>query len=362
MLDRILGQPLAVSTLQSALNAGKVHHAWIFHGPRGVGKFTTAIEFAKVLLDPDATVDLAGNISTDPASSTATLIDRDAHPDLHIIRKELALDSEDRDLREKKLTNIPIDLLRERMIGGMQGGKFRDAAAFLTPKLGHGKVFIIDEAELLASPAQNALLKTLEEPPASTYIILVTMQQDRLLPTIRSRCHRVAFHSLDERAMTNWLTRERSRDDSPLKALSDDALNWIIDFASGSPGLAVAAAEEDLASWRQTLIPMLRELDQGKFPAELGETLGRLSDDFAANRVKQLENASKDLANKEGAARVFMLLGAHLCQRLRQAVDRGEDPERWLASIDLIHEAEADLRANVNLKLVMEGLAVQLAE
>lgn len=365
-MDRVLGQPRALATLQAALNAGRVHHAWIFHGPFGVGKFTTALEFAKVLLDPDASTDLAGNISTDPASKTASLIDRNAHPDLHIIRKEMALESSVQQVREKKLTNIPIDLLRELMIGGITGdGKYHDARAFLTSKLGHGKVFIIDEAELLAHgqmEAQNALLKTLEEPPANTHLILVTTQEDRLLPTIRSRCQRVPFYPLDEGAMEAWVEREVKREDSPLASLSKDALNWVMEFAAGSPGLAVMAAENDLAGWRQTLIPMLRELDQGKFPADLGETLGGLIDAFATNWVKKHDNASKDMANKDGAAWVFMLLAAHARQRLHQAVERGEDPDRWLTAIDRLREAEGDLHANVNLKLVMEGLAVQLAQ
>lgn len=366
LMDRVLSQPRALATLQAALNAGKVHHAWIFHGPFGVGKFTTALEFAKVLLDPDASADLAGNVSTDPASKTASLIDRNAHPDLHIIRKEMALDSSVQQVRDKKLTNIPIDLLRELMIGGTTAdGKYHDARAFLTPKFGHGKVFIIDEAELLAHgqmEAQNALLKTLEEPPANTHVILVTTQEDRLLPTIRSRCQRVPFYPLDESAMEAWVAREVKREESPLAALSNDARNWVIEFAAGSPGLALSAAEDDLAGWRQMLIPMLRELDQGKFPAELGETLGKLADAYAARRVKEGDNESKQLANKDGAARVFMLLAAHARQRLHQAVERGDDPERWLRAVDRIREAEGDLFANVNLKLVMESLAVQLAQ
>lgn len=366
MLDRILGQSRAIGTLQSALNAGKVHHAWIFHGPVGVGKFTTALEFAKVLLDPDATTDLAGNISSDPASRVASLVDRDAHPDLHIIRKEMALDSSVAELRGKKLTNIPVDLLRELMIGGVTAdGKYHDAAAFLTPKLGHGKVFIIDEAELLAhgqNEAQNALLKTLEEPPANTHIILVTTQEDRLLPTIRSRCQRVGFLPLDANAMDAWLQREVKREGSPLAGLSKEALNWVLEFGTGSPGLALMAARDDLVNWRQQLVPMLRELDQGAFPADLGETLGKLTDDFATDWVKQHENASKDLANKDGAARVFMLLGAHARNRLHQSVERGEDPERWLSAIDRIREAEWELNSNVNLKLVMENLVAQLAQ
>src|SRR5690606_4650358 len=117
------------------------------------------------------------------------------HPDLHVVTKELARYSEDRSTRERKLTQIPVDVLRTELI----------EPVYRAAQMGHGKVFIVDEAELLNDAGQNAMLKTLEEPPAGTTIILVTSIQDRLLPTIRSRCQRVAFVPLPDSVVSRWL-------------------------------------------------------------------------------------------------------------------------------------------------------------
>ena len=145
-MQRILGQPNAIEALTGALRSGRVHHAWIFAGPKGVGKFTTAVVFAKQLLDPQFDPSGETNSQLDLQTETSRLIDAGTHPDLHIIQKELALFSDNPDLRTKKLMNIPLDLLRERVIGGQTSdGRTHEAPAYRTPTLGHGKVFIIDE-------------------------------------------------------------------------------------------------------------------------------------------------------------------------------------------------------------------------
>ncbi|HRP62428.1 MAG TPA: AAA family ATPase [Phycisphaerales bacterium] len=345
-MDRILGQPHAIEVLRAALRSQRVHHAWIFSGPLGVGKFTTAVEFARLLLDPDAAPTLTGEIESDPHSACSLLIDAGTHPDLHIIRKELARFSDDRQLREKKLTNMPLDVLRENMIGGRDGG---EAPAYRTAMRGHGKVFIIDEAELLENTAQNAMLKTLEEPPAETFIILITSRPERLLPTIRSRCQHVRFTSLDDCAMQAWVTQAKL--DCPR-----EELEWIIRFADGSPGVALIAAEYGFASWDRTLAPMLTEIDRGRFPVAMGETLAALVEEFAVAWVKKHDNASKDAANKDGLRHVLSLLATHARRNLLQ------DPYRASAMIDAIRETESQAAANVNLKMVLENLSSRWAQ
>ena len=191
--DHVLGHDRPIATLRAAIDAGRVHHAWVFAGPMGVGKLTTARALASIILDPTASPTLTGKIEPDPDSQTQRLIRAGSHPDLHVITKELSAVSEEATLRAKKQRNIPIDLLRERMIGGRvphgsPTGRFIEPVIGKAPQLGHAKVFIIDEAELLDAYGQNALLKTLEEPPRDSYIILVTTAEERLLPTIRSRC------------------------------------------------------------------------------------------------------------------------------------------------------------------------------
>lgn len=350
-MQHIFGQSRAIHVLQSVLRSGRIHHAWTFAGPRGVGKFTAAVQFARLLLDPDAQPTLTGEIASDPDSHTSQLIDTRSHPDLHVIRKELALYSSDPKLRNRKLLNIPLDVLREWMIGG-KGEDGGQAPVYRTPALGHRKVFIIDEAELLDQYSQNAILKTLEEPPRQTYLVLVTCRPDRLLPTIRSRCQIVRFNRLDAEAMHAWFEQS----DLQLKQ-SERA--WIEHFADGSPGLATLAADYGFHEWWTTIEPMLRDLERGTYPATLGETLARQIDDFAGAWVKQKQNASKDAANKDGAQHMLTILADFARRRLIESAQGGDDVDRWHEATDLIREAERELYANVNLKLLLENLVVQ---
>ncbi len=347
-MHRILGQPKAIATLTAGLRSGRVHHAWIFAGPRGVGKFTTALELAGILLDP------AGE-NRDPRGETASLIETGTHPDLHVIRKELALYSGDAALRARKLLNIPIGVLREHMIGGDVGGKFIEAPAYKTPVLGHGKVFVVDEAELIDQTGQNALLKTLEEPPPRTYIILITNRPQRLLPTVHSRCQHAAFVPLDDETMARWFETAGLEVDGEQQA-------WITSYCGGSPGMAQLAARYGFHGWQKTLDPMLESLQRGRFPAQMGETMAALIEAFAVAWVKEHDNASKDAANKDGARFLLSMLAAYARDKLADAVREDSEPAGWPAVIDLVGAAEQQLHANVNLKLVLENLVAQWAQ
>jgi hypothetical protein len=350
-MSAILGQAQAIETLTAGLRSGRLHHAWIFSGPKGVGKFTTALELAKVLLDPHAPAD--GEPA--PDSDTVRRMNEGTHPDLHVIRKELALYSDDTQLHKRKLMNIPVDVLREHLIGGEVGGKYHEPKVGKTPGLGHAKVFIIDEAELIDATGQNALLKTLEEPPRRTYIFLITSRPESLLPTIRSRCQPAQFLPLDAEAMDAWF--ERSGLD-----LGRQERSWIERSCHGAPGLARLAAEYGFHRWQVTLDPMLQELEQGRFPVEMGQALAQLVEAFAVSWVKGHPNASKDAANKDGARHVLAILSVHASCRLAERVEAGRAPEPWPKVIDLISDAEGQLYRNVNLKLVLENLVVQWAQ
>jgi DNA polymerase-3 subunit delta' len=336
-MTTILGQSRAQEILQSALESGRFHHAWIFSGPRGVGKFTTALEIASSLLQTTAD-QVVG------------------HPDLHVIRKELALYSDDPEIRTRKLMSIPLAVLREHMIGGKVGETFHDAAAYRTSLRGKGKVFIIDEAELLASEGQNAMLKTLEEPPPQTYIFLITNQPDRLLATIRSRAQHVRFSLLDEDSMRKWFDRQRSS----FAGASPAAAKWVMDYAEGSPGVAQLAMQYGFFQWHEALGPMLAEMDRGKFPVSMGETIGVLIEEFAQAWVKVhgVKSTSKDAANKDGARHMFSLLARHARAQLARAAEHDE-ASVWLVRIDLLRDAERELESNVNLKLLLENLVAQ---
>ena len=302
----LFGQDQATAQLAHAIRSGHMHHAWILHGPPGVGKCTAAMECARLLLDAEATAAHVAAFKAPRDTRVAELIDVSSHPDLHVIRKERAEESSIKELRDRKQTNIPLDLLRELMIGGTVGdGKSFDSPVWRSAYLGHHKVFIIDEAELLDADAQNAMLKTLEEPPPGTVIVLVTQHEDRLLPTIRSRCQRVAFGPLDAASMREWWERE-----GPEVAAEDRA--FVEAFAEGSPGMAARAAGHGIAAWRRELWPLLEQLESGEFPANLGERLSEIAEQFAKGIVDADENASKDAANRQAVRLLARLLPSSL--------------------------------------------------
>ncbi len=332
-VDRILGQPDAIATIEAAWRSGRFPHAWIFSGPRGVGKFTTALALAVRLL----------------GGQSAGLIAAGTHPDLHVIRKELAAYSDDPKVRSQKLTNIPVAVVRQWITGGLVDEHYHEPAVYKTPVLGVGKVFIVDEAELLSAEAQDTMLKTLEEPPRLTYIVLVTTRPQQLLATVHSRCRHVTFGPLDDAAMRAWTERGGLESQGPER-------DWVLSFAAGSPGTAVLADRAKLYRWHTALRPMLAELDRGAYPQALGETLAALIDEFAVAWVKSHQNASKTAASREGAALMLSLLASHARRRLAGGGPAGATA---LAAIDLIHAAETHVARNVNAKLALENLVVQ---
>jgi len=355
-MKQILGQDSALGLLKKALRSDRFHHAWIFAGPRGVGKYTTAIELARILLDPEGDLDTLDCREAE-ASDVQQRVAIGTHPDLHIIRKELALYSDEAAVRAAKQASIPVSVIREHMLGGMVGDKPHEAPAYRTAALGHGKVFIIDEAELLKREAQNAMLKTLEEPPPNTFIILITAYPERLTATILSRCQHVRFHRLDEQAMAQWL-------DAHLPDVTGPQRTWLMHFAEGSPGLAQRAIEYGFDHWHRELSPMIEQLVGGDFPAGMGSRLGELVEQYAQAWVKANANASKDAANKDGCNAMLSLLGMEARRRMQRCCDQGDldTAERWTAVIDMLREAEAQMYSNVNHKLVLENLIVQWSQ
>jgi len=401
-MDIILGQTRAVDVLQASLQTGRLHHAYIFHGPKGVGKFTAAREFAKVLLCHEPQRDLMGRISACGSCESCRLMvppvlteplpgakkagkkrksddeddddeetgqvqdsfDRESHPDYHVIRKELAAMSSITELRKRKQMNIPIDLLRELMIGGKtMDGTYHDGAAFKSPRLNHQKVFIIDEAELLDHVGQNALLKTLEEPSPGTYIILVTSSEDRLLATIRSRCQRVVFTALPEQVVAQWIASKGMSD------LTDHQVQWLIRFAAGSLGRVELALNYDLYSWAKAVLPAVNQMKEDRYATLLGPQIAELINGFAERWVDEHPSASKDAANKQAAGLMWTLITQYARQKIGEAAARATpgDPiaaenamEPWIGVIEAIGEAEKNLASNVNMGLVCDALVATM--
>ena len=329
---------------------------------------------ARVLLCPERRTAGEGRVEACGGCRSCGLLSHDPnhddptgwpHPDLHVIQKELAAVSSNPQLRQRKQMNIPVDLLREHLLGGRTSDqRFHESAVYQSSVLGGGKVFIINEAHLLDLPGQNALLKAMEEPPRETFLILVTTSLDKLLMTVRSRCQPVAFVPLGDEVIANWL-------ESQPATLSPRQRDWVVEFASGSLGMARLAVEYDLFGWAEAVLSPIDEMYRGRYPVELGGEMARLIDAFAKRWVERHGNASKDAANKKGAGLMWRMISQHARGKLTELAarypsgDPGDpgspgdlDPiyEPWLRVIDALEQAQSELAANVNLGLVMDHL------
>jgi DNA polymerase III subunit gamma/tau len=179
--SQVVGQKAIVKTLQNALKDGKIAHAYLFCGPRGTGKTTMARLFAKALNCSEG----VGHECNVCANCTAILEGR--HPDVYEI---------------DAASNSGVDNVRQLI----------EQVSF-APIMGRYKVYIIDEVHSMSSSAFNALLKTLEEPPANVVFILATTEPDKVLPTILSRVQRYDFSKVSDKDlidnMANILGQEK---------------------------------------------------------------------------------------------------------------------------------------------------------
>jgi len=189
-LKDIFCQDKAIAILQRARASGKLAHAYIFAGPEGVGKFKTAREWAKLLLCKNPVIEKTGSAQfADSCGScqSCRLFEAGSHPDFNSIYKELLEFTKD-GKGKKTPVDLPIDVIREFLI----------AKVPTRPMLSERKVFVVSEAERLNASSQNALLKSLEEPPEYCCIILLCTRMERLLPTTKSRCQIIRFAPIDE--------------------------------------------------------------------------------------------------------------------------------------------------------------------
>ena len=180
MTADLFGHTAAERMLAQTLARGRMHHAWLLAGRGGIGKATLAWRFARhVLAAPSERDPFGESLSIAPETIAARQVAALSHPGLLLIRRTW-------DSKAKRFTaSIPVDEVRR-------------IRAFVTHTAadGAGRVVIVDAADDLNPSAANALLKSLEEPPARTYFLLVASEPGRLLPTIRSRCRLLALEPL----------------------------------------------------------------------------------------------------------------------------------------------------------------------
>jgi len=252
----LTGHEEAERTVLSALEGGRLHHAWLITGPRGVGKATLAYRFIRRLMGAAASPD-HGLFGAAPDDPVCRRIEAGAHSDVLTLRRPA--DSSGKSFKAV----IPVE-------------EARRAPKFFSQSSGEGgwRAVLVDSADELQTPqAANALLKTLEEPPRRGLLILISHSPGRLLPTIRSRCHR-----LDLRALTPEAAIEAARAQVDI---SDKDAPLLARMAEGAPGRAVALAQSDGAA-------LFRELDalyEGLPRLDMSRA-HRLSDSLAAKTAE----------------------------------------------------------------------------
>lgn len=225
------GNAAARHAFFAAARAGSLHHAWLLAGPRGVGKALFAQEAAARLLAGQDRPDLLDPEVPLPDNGPAKFVADGNHPDCLWLRRL----PKDPDKSPELARQITVDQVREL------NGRFNTR-----PSLGSRRVVIIDAIDDLVREAPNALLKTLEEPPAGNVFLLVSHAPGRLLPTIRSRCRLLRFDALPDADVAALL-----RDAAPDATAEEIAT--LVRAGGGSPGRALAFAGLDLAAIEREL-------------------------------------------------------------------------------------------------------------
>lgn len=356
-LSDIFCQDKAVDTLARAYACGRIPHAYIFEGIEGVGKFTTAGAFAKLLLCKSP---IKNNACGKCPSCKA--FDVDSHPDFHHIYKELVGFVSDTQKRKRQALELPVDVIREFLVEKVQ----------LKPSLSESKIFVVSEAEKLNSQSQNLLLKTLEEPPNKSFIILLCTRLEDLLPTTRSRCQIVHFGPLSEEKII-----ERLAD----KGVKKQEAKFWARLTGGSLGQS-----ELFSQLEPSFYEIKKELIErfGKFhPADavdFAQWLNSASSEPAESWQKLKPDTSKPDLNRQAKKTVVSIIISALDDAMKISFAPAEKmtnfdqpgqikqlaerfgPEGCAGMIELCYETIRFIDASVNEKLVFEHLLLNCGD
>ena len=280
--DSVVGQQHIVSTLEHAITEGRLSHAYLFCGPRGTGKTTMARILAKALLCRNAEAARAEGASgcmPDGTCEECELIAEGNHPDVY------ELDAASR---------TGVDNVREEIINSVN----------FAPVRGKYKIYIIDEVHMLTTAAFNALLKTLEEPPAHVIFVLCTTDPQKILETILSRCQRFDFHRIGNEDIEHRLSYVCEQEGFDY---DDEALAIVARHAKGGMRDALSTLEQ------------LSVFGNGTVHADDARSLlGEVSDQILGEFARAI--AERDIAELYGLIRAQVEEGNDLLELTRDLV------------------------------------------
>lgn len=309
MFERILGQVSVKSKLKRAIETGNITNAYLLTGPEGVGKKMVAEDFAESLLG----------------------LRLENSPDYKCIEVK------------KGENSIKIEQIRD-MIGDMSIKPYGDY-----------KIFIIDDADKMTIQAQNALLKTLEEPSAYGIIILVTRNDQALLDTIRSRCLEIKFAPLTNRDIRTILSE---------KGIDDDQAQVASIFSRGSASRALDICEsQDLKLMRQDLESYLEIIfiDKNKYElARMGENFKAYAKDYA-NLIDLFRYYIRDIVLLKEGIDPGLIINYDRLDLLRRLA-RELSIFKLGQIMDLLDEGQTKLTANCHFVTTIEAMALNIYE
>lgn len=332
----IIGHEASLGHLVSAIEAGKVSHAVILNGEDGMGKRFIAEYYAKLLLCKDRISDANApkHMSLRPCGHCASCLQAESgnNPDIIFVTHE-------------KPRIISVDEIRSQVVDTVS----------TFPYAGEYKIYIIDEAEKMNEQAMNALLKTIEEPPAFVVILLLTDNKERLLPTIRSRCEIIDVKPVNTELIKNYLMKEYK--------LPDYAAESAARFASGNIGRAERfAADKDFNAMKDSVLSVMRSLDKNG-AAEAVEASRKFADfkDHTRDLIDLAELWFHDMLVLKATGDANRLIFKDDYSILRdQAAKRNYDViER---AVDICERTKKRLDANVNFDTAMELMFLHLKD
>ena len=321
--NEIIGHRQAVTTLQNALQRGKVAHAYLFYGPEGAGKTTLARIFAMAYLCGVKADDACGECADCRRFLQGNF------PDYHEI--------------EGNGGSIKIDQVREIQ---------REAQ--YTSYAGKGRVYLLRKAENLTTEAANCILKVLEEPPAGTIFILTADNPYRLLPTILSRCQQIPLRRVSPEIITGELVKrwQRSPGDARVAAM----------FSDGLPGKAISAASGEAGqAMREYVLDLLQRVRKGDVTElfAIAEEMEK-SKEQTGLVLDLITLWYRDQLVWITTHSLEMVINSDLLDELQKGEQMGK--ERIMFAIGELSRARRLLAGNANLRLVLEVLLLKLSK
>jgi DNA polymerase-3 subunit delta' len=322
----VLGHSKSIERLKRAIKTDKVFHSYLFWGNEGIGKKHVAFQFAKALNCLQR-----GTEKEDACDrcSSCKKIDHRLHPDVLLI--------------EPEGQTLKVDQVRQ-----MQ----RDLA--YRPYEGERRVCILAAADRMAPNMSNTLLKTLEEPPLHTVIILLANNPKLLLPTILSRCQPVRFHPLPIPLVSNWLVEQ--------KGLNEEEAHLLASLSEGSPGKALEIQEEIRQVPREELL--VSWLGIKSFSFEKMEHWAESLPSQRENLLLILEVAKtllRDLIIVKSLRHGPKLIHSDLSPQM-ETLAAVWSISSLLKRMEILHQTTLAIRSNANTTLALEAMMLSWAE